>query len=183
VTAVASADITFGCMDTAEGRHLLNRIATFYVVPYFDLGVHLRADGNRGIDEASGVVHYLQPGGSSLLTRAAYTTERVRAENERRTDPERYAADRRVGYIEDVTEDSPAVISINTTIASAAVNELLARIHPFRSCHNQDTAIIRMNFMEAVIAHEPEGDPSTALRRFLGRGDIEPLLDLPVLSK
>jgi hypothetical protein len=32
-----------------------------------DLGVHLAADGEGGIAEASGVVHHLQPGRSSLV--------------------------------------------------------------------------------------------------------------------
>jgi hypothetical protein len=183
VNAVAGADIVFGCMDSAEGRQLLNRIATFYVIPYIDLGVHLRADGKGGIDEASGVVHYVQPGGASLRTRGAYTSERVRAENLHRTDPETYAEQRRAGYIENVQEDSPGIISINTTIASLAVNELLARVHPFRSCHNADVAIIRMNFMETFIAREPAGAPCSMLQKNVGRGDIEPLLDMPALSK
>jgi hypothetical protein len=67
---------------------------TFYVLPYFDLGVHLGADGQGGIDEASAAVHYLQPGRSSLLSRGAYTLARVRAENLRRTDPQAYAEQR-----------------------------------------------------------------------------------------
>ena len=182
VRAVAGADVVFGCMDTAEGRHLLNRIATFYVIPYIDLGVHLRADGNGNIDEASGVVHYVQPGGSSLLSRGAYTLERVRAENLYRTNPKEYAVQRRAGYIENVTEDSPAVISINATIASLAVSELLARLHPFRSCLNADAAITRMNFMETLIAREAEGAPCTIFNRHIGRADVEPLLDMPALS-
>jgi hypothetical protein len=169
-------------MDTAEGRHLLNRIATFYLVPYFDLGVHLKADGKGGIDEASGVVHYLQPGGSSLLSRKAYTLERVRAENMHRTNPEEYEEQRKVKYIEGVDEKSPAVASINATISSLAVNEFLARMHPFRTCLNSDCAVIRFNFMETLIAREPEDDACPALAPHVGRGDIEPLLDWPALS-
>jgi len=183
VLKVAECDAVFGCMDTAEGRHLLNRIATFYVLPYVDLGVHLAADGSGGIDEASGVVHYLQPGLSSLLSRKAYTLEQVRAEGLRRTNPSAYAEQRRLNYIEGIEEHSPAVASVNATIASLAVNEFLARIHPFRSCDNRDCAIIRFNFMETLVIREEEtGIPCTYLTRHVGRGDVEPLLEWPALS-
>lgn len=43
VRAVSGCDVVFGCMDTAEGRDLLNRLATFYLLPYFDMGVRLDA--------------------------------------------------------------------------------------------------------------------------------------------
>ncbi len=90
VIEISRCDVVFGCMDTAEGRHILNKIGTYYVIPYFDLGVHLAADGAGGIDEASGVVHYLQPGGSTLLCRKAYTLNQVQIEGLYRTDPEQY---------------------------------------------------------------------------------------------
>ena len=182
IKEIAQCDVVFGCMDTTEGRHLLNRIATFYMVAYFDLGVHLAADGEGGINEASGVVHYLQPGGSSLLSRKAYTLERVRAENMYRTNPERYKEERKVDYIEGVDEKSPAVASINATISSLAVNEFLARVHPFRTCRNSDCAVIRMNFMETLIVREPERDACPSLLPHVGRGDVDPLLDWPTLS-
>ncbi len=126
VLRIAECDAVFGGMDTSEGRHLLNRIATFYVVPYFDLGVHLAADVQGGINEASGVVHYLQPGLSSLLSRKGYTLEQVRAEGIRRTNPAAYSEQRRLNYIEGVDEHAPAVASVNASIASLAVNEFLA---------------------------------------------------------
>ena len=90
VRAIAECDIVFGCMDGAEGRHLLNRIATFYLLPYFDLGVRLDADGHGGVEQVCGTVHYLQPGGSSLLSRGVFTLEEVRAEGLKRTDPDVY---------------------------------------------------------------------------------------------
>ena len=90
VRAVAECDVVFGCMDGVEGRHVLNRLATFYLMPYFDVGVRLDADGAGGIDRIAGAVHYLQPGLSSLLSRGVYDMERVDAEAMRRTDPEMY---------------------------------------------------------------------------------------------
>ncbi len=72
VIEISRCDVAFGCMDTAEGRHILNKIAAFYVVPYFDLGVHLAADGKGGIDEArSGTLpptRRIQPSAGWLTT-------------------------------------------------------------------------------------------------------------------
>lgn len=183
VRKVAECDVVFGCMDTAEGRHLLNRLATFYVIPYFDLGVHLSADGTGGIDEASGAVHYVEPGRSSLYSRGAYGMDRVKAEGLKRTNPGEYEERRKVNYIEGVDEQAPAVISVNATIAGLAVNEFLARLHPFRSCSSEDCTVVRYNFMETLVVKEPESEPCEILERHLGRGDVDPLLDMPALSK
>jgi len=69
IREIASCDIIFGCVDGAEGRHYLNRISSYYVIPYFDVGIDLQADGQGGISQITGAVHYIQPGGSSLLSR------------------------------------------------------------------------------------------------------------------
>ena len=79
-------------------------------------------------------------------------------------------------------ENSPAVAGVNATIASLAVNEFLARIHPYRSCANSDCSIIRYNFMETSIFREEEGDPCPVLLPHIGKGDVDPLLDMPSLS-
>ena len=90
VRAVAGCDVVFCRMDSIDGRHLLNKLATFYVIPYFDLGVKLVADGKGGVDQVCGTVQYLQPGGSSLLSRHVNTMEQVRAAGLYRTDPAAY---------------------------------------------------------------------------------------------
>jgi hypothetical protein len=182
VKKISQCDVIFGCMDTAEGRHLLNRIAAFYLIPYFDLGVHLAADGEGGISEASGVVHYLQPGGSSLLSRRAYTMEQVQAEGLNRTDPISYKEQLKAGYIEGANERSPAVASLNSTIAGIAVNEFLARLHAFRSYASNESEIIRYNFMESMLLTEMSPESCAILTRHVGRGDVEPPLGWPSLS-
>lgn len=127
VRSVAECDVAFGCMDGVEGRHLLNRLATFYSLPYFDVGVRLDADGTGGIERIAGALHYVQPGLSSLLSRGVYTMARVEAEEMRRTNPEMYRRQVKEGYLRGVEEDRPAVISINMFFGSLAINEFLAR--------------------------------------------------------
>lgn len=182
VKAVAQSDVIFGCMDGVDGRHLLNRLATFYVIPYFDVGVKLESDGKGGIDQVCGTVHYLQPGRSSLLSRGTYTLEQVRAAGLRRTDPRAYEEQLKEKYITGVMEDRPAVISVNMFFASLAVNEFLARLHPYRDDENKHFATYRYSLSQAQIYKEGEGDTCRLLARHVGRGDVNPLLDMPELG-
>ena len=177
VLRVAECDVVFGCMDGVEGRHLLNRIATFYSIPYFDVGVRLDADGVGGIESIAGAVHYLQPGRSSLLSRGLYTIAQLEAEEMRRTNPELYERHREEGYLRGVGEDRPAVISVNMFFASMLVNEFLARLHPYRNRSNADFAYIGGNLNEVGLFPETEADDCKVLRSHVGRGDVDPLLE------
>lgn len=182
VTAVAECDLAFGCMDGVEGRHVLNRLATFYLLPYFDVGVRLDADGAGGIERIAGAVHYIQPGGSSLLSREVYSMARVDAESVRRTNPEMYRRLVREGYLRGVEEDRPAVVSVNAFFASLLVNEVLARLHPYRNTQNRNYAYVAVNFSEMQFYTEPETATCQLLQRHVGRGDVVPLLDRASLS-
>jgi len=182
VRLVAECDFVFGCMDGVEGRHLLNRLATFYVLPYFDVGVRLDADGRGGIDRIAGAVHYLQPGKSSLLSRGVYSMARVEAEEMRRTNPEMYRRQIKEGYLRGVDEDRPAVISVNMFFASLMVNDFLARLHPYRNTTNGAFAYIGGSLSEMQFYPEPEGEICPVLARHVGKGDVIPLLERPALS-
>ena len=182
VLAVANCDIVFGCIDSIDGRHLLNKLTTFYLIPYFDLGVRLEADGKGGVDQVCGSVHYLQPGGSSLLSRHVYTMEQVRAAGLMRANPVAYRTQLKDGYIRGVKEDRPAVIQLNFLIASLAINELLARLHPYRHDTNSEYAVHRLSLSHGIYEHESDGEPCPLLARHVGRGDVRPILEWPELS-
>ncbi len=179
---LASCDIIFGCVDSVDGRHLINQIANFYLVPYFDLGVKVIADGKGSVDQICGTINYLQPRGSSLMSRGLYSNEELRAAGLHRVNPEEYEVQKKSGYIVNVNVDSPAVISINMQTASIAVNEFLARIHPFRYDPNSEFAITRFSITDAYVQRESDGSPDEYLVKYVGRGDITPLLNMPELS-
>ena len=65
IRAVAQCDIVFGCMDTVDGRYLLNALASYYSIPYFDIGVRLdaaaKARRKGRIREVCGTVNYFAP--------------------------------------------------------------------------------------------------------------------------
>jgi hypothetical protein len=182
VKELAECDVLFSCVDGAEGRHVLNLIASYYVIPLFDLGVRLQADGEGGIENIFGSIHFIQPGGSSLLSRKQYTVEKLLAEGLRRTHPEEYIERQRQGYLADANEYSPAVITINMQVAATAMNDFLNRIHPFRNVENEQVSVIRIIFGELYMQSQYDETPCTFFSKFTGLGDITPLLNLPELS-
>ena len=186
VKAVAACDLVFGCMDSIDGRFLLNTLASYYLLPYFDLGVIIDAveEGpDRGkIREVCGSVHYLVPGGSSLLSRGLFTMNQVAAAGLARTDPEAHAQQVTEGYIPAFAGEKPAVISLNMQIASLAVNGLLARLHGFNEEPNSTYRQIEVSLTSMEIFHDEHSDPCPAFAEDVGKGDQAPLLGLPQLS-
>lgn len=183
VRHLSHCDVVFGCLDSHSGRSVLNTICTYYSIPYFDLGVHITADGKGGVDGVCGTVHYLRPDGSSLFSRHVVDSERVAAEDLKRIDPTSYQNQLNEGYIRGINENNPAVISLNTHIASLAVNELLARLHPFRREPNEYIESVTVDLCETRMVFEPEGPPCPYLSALAGKGDVEPLLGMPELSQ
>lgn len=186
VRQVAQCDAVFGCMDTIDGRYLLNTLASHYTLPYFDIGIRLVADRDgprKGrIREVCGTVHYLRPGRSSLMSRELFTMEQVRAAGLRRTDPAAHAQQVKDGYITGAEANRPAVISVNMFAASLAVNEFLARLHPYREEPNKSYASVEFSLASMEFILESEEGICELLGGKVGIGDMTPLLGLMELS-
>lgn len=182
VQTVAECDILFGCVDSLSGRDILNRIATFYTLPYIDVGVSLDARDDGGVDAVWASVHYLQPSLSSLRSRGIFNGEDVRAEAMKRNNPDEYARLQDQQYIRGVQEGRPAVMPLNAFASSVAVLEFLARIHPFR--YDNRFALQRYALHDGLTARQAESEfaPCPLLGKHVGQGDVEPLLDRPALS-
>ena len=134
------------------GRFTMNLIASHYIIPYFDIGVLLDAEqseASRGkIKDIMGTVHYLVPGRSSLLTRDQFTLADVAAEGLHKRDPS--AAEQQVQdkYIKGLNVRRPAVVSVNMFASALAMNDFLARLHPYRKKDNKDVASIEFSLAE-----------------------------------
>jgi hypothetical protein len=182
IRQVAQCDIVFGCMDTIDGRFLLNTLATYYIIPYFDVGVRLEAvtEGPRKgrIREVCGTVNYLQPGRSSLMSRGLFTMKQVAEAGLRRNDPVAHAQQVKDGYIAGAPAHRPAVISVNMFGSSLAVDELLARLHPFREEANNNYASVIFSLASMELICEPEEGICPILAKKAGIGDARPLLGL-----
>lgn len=182
--ALAHCDILFGCVDSVDGRDLLNRLASFYIIPYFDIGVKLEADGNGNISKIVGTVNYLQPGKSSLMSRGLYDGEDLKAAGLYRQDPSSFADLVKNSYIKNINVNRPAVISINMMIASYAVNELLNRIHSYKTDSPEKFAQSTIDLTEGCFIHTPESDleQDQFLKGKIGMGDRKLFLEMVELS-
>lgn len=187
IEAVAQCDIVFGCMDTIDGRYLLNAMSTYYIIPYFDIGVRLdavRNGANKGrIREVCGTINYLMPGRSSLVSRGLFSMKNVADAGLRRNDPKAFEQHLKDGYIRGITGHRPAVISVNMLAASLAVNEFLARLHPFREESNAVFSSVTFSLASMEIITDPDEGICEILGGKVGLGDIIPSLGMIELSK
>ncbi|KVR80168.1 thiamine biosynthesis protein ThiF [Burkholderia vietnamiensis] len=187
VISAAQSDVLFCCVDTHRGRSVADRLSAAFLLPLFDVGVAIPTRdigaGTKAIDEATGRIDYVYPGGSSLFDRGVYTAATLQAEDLAETDPEAHADQVKRGYIEDVPEQAPSVITLNMRAASSCVMEFIARAYPFR--HESNTRYARTSFMlaEGVEEFTAENEFEARVCSGLASGDLEPLLGLPVLAK
>jgi hypothetical protein len=187
VRAVASCDAIFGCVDSIVGRFHMNLIASHYIQPYFDLGILLdavREGAERGrIKDILGTVHYLVPGRSSLLTRDVFTLADVAAEGLHASDPDAAARQVEDKYIKGLAVRRPAVVSVNMFAAALAVNDFLARLHPYRRQDNAEIASIEFSLGDMRLTTDEEVERCPVMGRFVGHGDRVPLLGLPEIGE
>ncbi|BCT69155.1 ThiF family adenylyltransferase [Nitrosospira sp. NRS527] len=186
VLAASQADVIFSCVDTHRARSIADRIAVSFLLPLFDVGVAIPTrtiTGGRAIDEVTGRIDYIQPGGSTLADREVYTPASLQAEALAEAAPDAHALQVRAGYIDDIPEQAPSVISLNMRAASACVMEFIARAFPFR--HEPNDSYARTRFLLAECLEEYSAEISFPIKcqPNLARGGAEPLLGLPILSK
>lgn len=186
VLAACEADILFSCVDTAEGRFIADRLATFFQMPLFDVGVSIPTRvapaGERVIAEACGRIDYVYPGGSSLQDRGVYDAAELEAEYLARTAPDSLRQKLTDGYLRGAAEQAPAVICLNMRAASACVMEFIARAFPFRHIGNEERARTIFTLSDGDEDFSPEAAFSASANSYLGLGLQEPLLGLPALA-
>ncbi len=177
VSALVDCDVLFGCVDSAFGRYHLECLASAYLIPYFDVGVHIDADGAGNIGVADAVSHYVHPDGRDLWSRGAYHMDQVTAENWQRADPEHYERQRVAGYLAAVGEEQPAVMSLNMQAACMAFNDFIARVHAFRFDHDREFATQRFRLVHGCFESEADdGKPHRLFERYRGTGDNSTLV-------
>ena len=185
--ATARSDLIFCCVDSLDAREVCDTLSAAFLVPLIDVGVtiltRLDASGRREISDVLGRVDYIRPGGPSLLDRGVYSPESLRREYLRRSAPETYAAEVAEGYIQGVADEAPPVIAVNMKAASTAVLEMIARLCPYRLEGNQAFARTILRMAEGEEEHMAESEFERAEQPLLAHGDIEPLLNMPVLAE
>ncbi|HEV3304472.1 MAG TPA: ThiF family adenylyltransferase [Planctomycetaceae bacterium] len=121
--SLADMDAVFGCTDSHASRAMLNQLAYQYYVPLIDLGVGIVAQQGV-ITHISGRVQMVAPGLPCLVCGGVIDPDAVRRELQsaiqRAADP----------YITGYNEPQPAVISLNSTMASLAVTMFMTAFTP-----------------------------------------------------
>lgn len=131
ISALGSCDLVFGCMDSVDGRYILNVIATAFHIPFIDLGVACEAKENGGISSITYRIDFVSPGQSSLASREVFSAPALDGALGWRSDP-LFERKQKEGYIsKPVDNGAPAILPINMYIASKAVIYFLDRLHPF----------------------------------------------------
>lgn len=179
ILALGECDVLFGCLDSVDGRHILNKIASHFLIPLIDMGVRVDADGKGNVNQVTGAVHTVLPGGSSLMSRGVYSQADLDAAFMRKYEPERYEEMRKAGYVKGADVDRPAVISLNMLVAAYAVNELLARLTPYRVEPNAEFARWRISLSDPLAtSYQDDGEACPAFAKRIGLGASEPLLGI-----
>ena len=114
-------DVIFGCVDNDGARLVLNELCRAYHIPLFDLGVGLDAEDGKVISAGGRVVSVI-PEGPCLQCLGEIDQNEARYFLSSSKDQE---VEHRLGYVEGLDVAAAAVISLNATIASIAVNEFI----------------------------------------------------------
>ena len=107
----------------------------------------------------------------------------VAAAGLRRNDPKAHERQVEDGYIKGVAAHRPAVISVNMFASGLAVNEFLARLHPFREEPNGAYAEVTFSLASMEFFYEAEEGICEILGAKVGYGDTTPLLELMELAE
>ena len=115
------SDLIFACTDSHGSRAVINQLAYQYLIPTIDTGVSISVE-KQVVKHVAGRVQMLAPGLGCLTCAELLNSDAVRrdlmSDYERQQDP----------YFTGPGEPQPAVVSINSTVASLAVTMFLSAV-------------------------------------------------------
>ena len=176
--ALKSCDVIFCCTDDHAGRLVLNRFARFYGIAVIDVGLAMQRREDHSFDLFARV-STLVPGHACLLCGGFIDPRRAREESLRRSDPDDYEKLKEEAYVLGEGDPSPAVVTFTTEAGCMAVNEWLTGITGFAG----SMVSTRMRRFHARDERFPQISPRSNCpccddQETLGRGDVEPFLDM-----
>ena len=174
-----NCDIIFGCTDDEWGRSILSKLSVMHMLPVFDMGVEVDSK-NEAIKSIRGRVTTLMPGSACMFCRGAVTPNVIGAEILHATNPEEYKKREREGYVPGLPGNAPAVIMFTSSVAAAAVSEMLHRFTGYMgSDHHSTEVVLRFDELKISTNSKPWkagcwcSDPTN-----WGKGDVDPFLNL-----
>lgn len=171
-------DIIFSCTDNESSRAVLNRFAYQYMVSMIDVGTRIVASSGR-IVGAAGRASMVGPSLPCLWCGYHLDATRIRVETMDAGERERLAGE---GYIEGIDEAAPAVVSLNSTLASLSVTMFIGALTPFGRVPQDSPEQVYDAIDGAVFRVSPLPNPSCHVcgrKGVLGLGDLEPVTTFP----
>ncbi|MDJ0711293.1 MAG: ThiF family adenylyltransferase [Woeseiaceae bacterium] len=180
--ALRSCDVVFGCTDDHGGRIFLNRLAYFYLIPVFDMGIGIDYEGGEvpRIVDAAARVTTLFPGNPCLICRGVVDPFVAREEALQRQNPEEYQRQAGEAYVRGGGVPNPAVVSFTTEVACMAVDELIERLTGYRQVGPISHRVRKYRLAEDKypgLADDERDCPICISQQYWGRGDVRPFMD------
>ena len=157
-------DFIFACTDSQASRAVLNQLAYQYLIPCIDMGVGIHVNGDV-IRFIAGRVQMLSAGLPCLICTDKLDFEQVR--REMLTDEQRKADQ----YIQGAAVPQPAVISLNSSMSSAAVTMFLASVTGVPSAARMLSYDGKLGTMRAVAMEPRPGCIACSEDGGMGLGD------------
>ena len=181
LAVLRACDVVFGCTDDDLGREVLNRLAHFYFIPVIDLGLLIEPNGGGGYDTFDGRVTVVQPGYPCQGCRGLISDDQVYRDSLRR-DPELYEARRgricavgrgsRSGRrdLHDRGGHHGGERAVSSSERIQGEEQVCSeRVRQFQFLKSSDTL---------PAGRSRPGCKLCGTRRYDGRGDMAPMLDL-----
>jgi molybdopterin/thiamine biosynthesis adenylyltransferase len=172
-------DVVFGCTDDEFGRAVLTKIAVYYLIPVFDMGVKIDS-ANGVIKSIQGRVTTLIPDSPCLFCRGTITGDVVYAEILAKTNPEEYKQRVKEGYAPELAGVAPAVIMFTSTVAASAVCEMFHRFTGYMGAERNSTELIHRFNDSKISVNSKKAISGCWCTDALnwGVGDTQPFLDM-----
>lgn len=169
---VLSSDFLFCCTDSHGSRAVINQLAYQYMIPALDLGVRVQVRAGT-VESVTGRIQMLAPGLPCLVCHNLLDPEEVRrdllSEEARTRDP----------YIVGAVEPQPAVISLNSTVASLGVTMMLSAVVGLPSPVRHQLVLFNRGVVRAVASDPLPECVVCSLNGMLARGDTWPMAGRP----
>lgn len=149
-------DVIFGCLDNQTARAALNNIAVKLAIPYIDSGCAIPLDNKLNIIQAVTSVSIVLPGQACLWCAQILNGLTIREESFTDEETKNLKED---GYIQGVTK-APSIISLTTSVASAAAHRLFNVLGIYSSSIPMRTVYDFNRCMEFAYEHTKEANCS-----------------------
>lgn len=174
--ALRECDLIFGCTDDHAGRSVLNALAIGYTIPLIDMGVLIDSQSGT-IHSVTGRVTHVRPLTGCLICRGRIDPRKIAAEM---MSADEYHSRVAEGYIPELGQADPSVITFTTAVASQAVMEMLHLLTGFMGDRAVSELLCRFDYTSFSDQSEKVSGSSCMCSdpKWISRGDYGPFLGI-----